>query len=161
MKKKKMFKILDKNLETKGLISIRQLKAIWALAHRAGFTEEDLHSLVESFSGKKSIRSLNRQEARQVIEDLLFKVEGSDLPSLEATGEEGKITRAQMILMEGLSRPMGWDLQRLLRLARKMYGAGNLVDLKVRQASGLIEALKAIKRRYVLDRTNRVKGHAA
>jgi hypothetical protein len=66
-----------------------------------------------------------------------------------------------MILMEGLSRQMGWDLQRLLRLARKMYGAGNLVDLKVRQASGLIEALKAIKRRYVLDRTNRVKGYAA
>jgi hypothetical protein len=156
-----MVNIWNKKLETKGLISIRQLKAIWALAHRAGFTEEDLHSLVESFSGKKSIRSLNRQEARQVIEDLLFKAEGSDLPSLEATGEEGKITRAQMILMEGLSRQMGWDLQRLLRLARKMYGAGNLVDLKVRQASGLIEALKAIKRRYVLDRTNRVKGYAA
>jgi len=153
--------ICDKKMETSGLISMRQLKAIWALAHRAGFKKEDLYALVESLSGKKSIRFLNTQEARRVIEDLLLKAEGGDLRSLEAAGQEGTMTRAQMALIGILSRQIGWNSWRLLRLARRMYGVGNLVDLKVRQASGLIEALKVIRRRSDLDWADRVKSRAA
>jgi hypothetical protein len=153
--------VCDKKPETRGLISIRQMKAIWALAHRAGFKNEDLYALVESLSGKKSIRFLNRQEAGEVIEDLLLKAEGVALQSVRVTGEEGTMTRAQMALMGILSRQIGGNPSRLLRLARRMYGVGNLADLKVRQASGLIEALKAIKRRSDLDWAEHVGDQAA
>jgi hypothetical protein len=153
--------VCDRKLETNGLISTRQLKAIWALARRAGFEKEDLYALVESLSGKKTIRSLNRQEARRVIEDLLLKAEGGDLRSLEAAGQGGTMTQAQMVLLGVLSRQTGWNSWRLLRLAQRMYGVRNLVDLKVRQASGLIEALKAIRRRSDLDWADHVKSRAA
>jgi hypothetical protein len=153
--------VCDKKLETRGQVSMRQLKAVWALAHRAGFEKEDLYALVESLSGKKSIRFLNRQEARRVIEDLLLKAEGGEFQSVEAAGQKGTVTRAQMALIGILGRQIGWNLRQLSRLTRRMYGVGNLVDLKVRQASGLIEALKAIRRRSDLDWADRIKSRAA
>jgi hypothetical protein len=42
-----------------------------------------------------------------------------------------------------------------------MYGVGNFEDLRVRQASGMIEALKAIKRRSELGGADRDKDQAA
>lgn len=117
--------------------------------------------MVESLSGKKSIRFLNRQEARQVIEDLLLKVEGGNLRSLEAAGQRGTMTRAQMALMGRLSQQIGWNLWQISRLAQRMYGVGNFEDLRVRQASGMIEALKAIKRRSELGGADRDKDQAA
>ena len=53
----------------------------------------------------------------------------------------------QMVFMGALSNQIGWDQWRVLRLAQRMYGIRQLKDLKVREASGLIEALKAMKRR--------------
>ena len=103
--------------------------------------------MVESSTGKKSIRSLSKQEAREIIEDLLLKGGGADLISQEAIGEKGRGTRAQMVFIGALSRHMGWDQRRLQRLAQRMYGVRQLADLRVRQASGLIEALKAMKMR--------------
>jgi hypothetical protein len=153
--------VCDRKLETRGQISIRQLKAIWVLSRRAGFEKEDLYALVEFLSGKKSIHFLNRQEARRVIEDLLLKAEGGNLRSVEAAGQKGTITRAQMALVGILVRQIGWNGGQLLRLTRRMYGVRNLADLKVRQASGLIEALKSIRRRSDLDWADRVKGRAA
>jgi hypothetical protein len=153
--------VCDKKPETSGLISIQQLKAIWALAHRAGFKNEELYALVESLSGKKSIRLLDRQEAGEVIEDLLLKTEGVALQSPRGTGKEGTMTRAQMALMGILGRRIGWNLWQISRLARRMYRVENLADLKVRQASGLIEALKAIKRRSGFDGAEHIGNQAA
>ena len=130
-----------------GLISTKQIKAIWALSHRAQLQEENLRILVESSTGKKSIRSLSKQEAREIIEDLLFKAGGQELISQEATGKEGRVTRAQVVFIGVLSSQIRWDQWRVLRLAQRMYGVRQLKDLKVREASGLIEALKAMKRR--------------
>jgi hypothetical protein len=50
-------------------------------------------------------------------------------------------------LLVRLADEMGWGPERLPALARRMYGAGAIRDLTVRQASGLIEALKAIAKR--------------
>ena len=129
------------------MISKQQLKAIWALSHRTGLNEEDLRSLVEAFSGKKSIRSLSRQAASEIIERLLLKGEGTDSAFQETIGQKERGTRAQMVLIGELSGQMGWDQSRLLRLVQRMYGVRQLTDLKIRQASGLIEALKAMRRR--------------
>ncbi|HLB01881.1 MAG TPA: phage protein GemA/Gp16 family protein [Nitrospiria bacterium] len=134
-------------LDKTGLISTKQLKAIWALSHRARLQEEDLRILVEWSTGKKSIRSLSKQEAQEIIEDLLIKAGGKELISQEVTDKEGRITRAQMVFMGALSNQIGWDQWRVLRLAQRMYGIRQLKDLKLREASGLIEALKAMKRR--------------
>ena len=129
------------------MISKQQIKAIWALAHRAGLEEEELRELVESFTGEKSIRSLSQEEAGEIIEDLLLKGGETDWAFREAIGAKERGTQAQMAFIGGLSRQMGWDQSRTLRLARRMYGVQELMNLKTRQASGLIEALKAIRRR--------------
>lgn len=118
-------------------ITKKQLRAIWALAHRTGLNEEDLHVRTKLFFGKNSIRSLTKQEASRVIEYLLHK---------------GETTRAQITLIKILTAQMGWSRQHLNGLAQKMYGKRELGDLNVRQASGLIEALKAIKVRHVKGR---------
>jgi hypothetical protein len=147
-------------LNTSGFISPRQLKAIWALARRAGLQEEGLHRVVESLTGKRSLRSLSKEEARGIIEDLLLKT-GMKVISYPGGGGLGQITRAQMALIGGLTMQMGWDRQRLVGLARKMYGVGWLIDLKAKQASGLIEALKVMRKRRALERINPVKGQVA
>ena len=133
----------DKN----GLISTKQIKAIWALSHRAQLQGGDLRILVESSTGKRSIRSLSKQEAREIIEDLLIKAGGKEPILQDATDKEGRVTRAQMVFIGALSSQIRWDQQRVLRLAQRMYGVRQLKDLKVKEASGLIEALKAMKMR--------------
>lgn len=135
-----------RGLTRTGSISKRHLKAIWALAHRAGLQEEDLHIFVESLTGKKSIRSLTGEEAKQVIRALLLKA-GAGLILFSGREKAGRVTRAQMAMLGGLADQMGWDGKRLLGLARRMYGVKRLMDLEVKQASGLIEALKAMKQR--------------
>jgi hypothetical protein len=130
------------------MISKKQIKAIWALAHREGLEEEELRKLVESFTGKKSIRSLSQQEAGEIIEDLLLKGVKAGWAFQRAMDKEKRGTRAQIAFIGGLSRQIGWDQSQALGLARRMYGVQELTNLKVNEASGLIEALKAIRRRW-------------
>jgi hypothetical protein len=130
-------------------ITKKQLRAIWALAHRTGLNEEDLHVRTELFFGKNSIRSLTKQEASRVVEYLLQKGEVMEKIPERIVDIEGIITRAQIMLIEKLTDQMGWSVRHLNGLAQKMYGARELGGLNVRQASGLIEALKAIKLRHV------------
>jgi hypothetical protein len=121
-------------------ISPRQLKAIWALSHRAGLDDGALHVLVASRTGRSSLRELRRTEAAAVIDELLAKVSGR----VGAPQKAGAATRAQQALLTRLAGDLEWPSERLPALARRMYGAGALRELTVKQASGLIEALKAI-----------------
>lgn len=124
-------------------ISTRQMKAIWALSHRAGLDEEGLHALVAARTGRASLRELRRTEAAALIDELLAKVSGRP----RAPQKVGAVTRPQQALLARLADEMGWGPERLPALARRMYGAGAIRDLTVKQASGLIEALKAIAKR--------------
>lgn len=124
-------------------ISPRQLKAIWALSHRVGLDEGALHALVASRTGRASLRELRRSEAAAIIDELLAKVSGrAAVPQ-----KVGAATRAQQALLARLAEEMEWPPERLPALARRMYGAPGIRDLTVKQASGLIEALKAIAAR--------------
>lgn len=139
-------------------ITKRQIKAIWALAHHGGLNAEDLHRQIESSVGKRSLRQLSREEAARVIQGLLPKLDDRDWMLDDSEGNlsstsishpvSNPYTSAQMAFMGRLIWEMGWDQKRLLRLAYRMYGVRRLADLTVRQASGLIEALKAIGKRH-------------
>jgi hypothetical protein len=78
-----------------------------------------------------------------VIDALLAKVSGkAPVPQ-----RPGAATRAQQALLARLAAVLEWPPERLPALARRMYGAGALRELTVKQASGLIEALKAMAKR--------------
>jgi hypothetical protein len=121
-------------------ITSRQLKALWALSHRAGLDDRELHELVAARTGHASVRELLQSEAGALIEELAAKVEGKPV----AAPRPGAATRAQQAMLDRLAGEMGWSLARLPALARRMYGAQTIRDLTVKQASGLIEALKAM-----------------
>ncbi|MEW6681337.1 MAG: phage protein GemA/Gp16 family protein [Nitrospirota bacterium] len=124
-------------------ISPRQLKAIWALSHRVGLDEGALHVLVASRTGRASLRELRRSEAAMVIDELLAKVSGRT----SAPRKPGAMTKAQQALLARLAAELDWPPERLPALARRMYGASAIRELTVKQASGLIEALKAMLKR--------------
>ncbi|HET6370186.1 MAG TPA: phage protein GemA/Gp16 family protein [Nitrospiria bacterium] len=137
-------------------ITNRQLRAVWAIAHRAGLNEREVHAEVESLSGKSSIRLLTRREAAAVIDRLLgLKNQGSGVrgqgparePQYLKTISKERLSAAQLFFIEALGEQAGWETRRVLGLARRMYGVDGLQSLDRRQASGLIEALKTIKRR--------------
>ncbi|MBI3352266.1 MAG: DUF1018 domain-containing protein [Nitrospirae bacterium] len=138
-----------KNLKSSEAISKKQMRAIWALSNRLGLQEEDLHARVESISGKKSIRALTKSEARHVIEDLLLLAGSQKRGSEKSTLEKGKVTQAQMDFIYETGRKIGWKKEHIFGLAKKMYRVSQLKNLRVEQASGLIEALKAIQNRNI------------
>jgi hypothetical protein len=121
-------------------ITSRQLKALWALSHRAGLDDAALHALVLARTGHASVRELLQSEAGAVIEELAAKVEGRPV----VVPRPGAATRAQQALLVRLAEQMEWPPERLPALARRMYGAQVIGELTVKQASGLIEALKAM-----------------
>jgi hypothetical protein len=134
-----------------GEITKRQIWAIWALAHRAGLKEEDLRSLIDGTWSKRSLRSLTRQEAGRMIEHLLTTNGTVEVIPTQGAEIRGSPSMAQMAFMEKLIRELEWDRLRLYRLARRMYGVRHLEDLNSRKASGLIEALKAIRKRSTIE----------
>ncbi|MFZ5863107.1 MAG: phage protein GemA/Gp16 family protein [Nitrospirota bacterium] len=124
-------------------ITSRQLKALWALSHRAGLDDAALHALVASRTGRASVRELLQREAGALIEELAAAVEGRPV----VVTRPGAATRAQEAMLARLADEMRWPPERLPALARRMYGARAIGELTVKQASGLIEALKAMATR--------------
>jgi hypothetical protein len=116
------------------------LKAIWALSHRVGLDDGELHALVAARTGRVSLRELQRAEAATVIDELLAKVSGR----APAPQRVGAVTRPQQALLARLADELEWPPERLPALARRMYGASAIRELTVKQASGLIEALKSM-----------------
>jgi hypothetical protein len=110
-----------------------QLRLVWALAARLRLNPDGLHDRVRSRFGVGSIREMSRDEASRLIRDLL--------------DEAGAVTTAQIHLVQAISARMGWTARDVLRLARRMYSVRRLYGLSRKQASGLIEALKAMQAR--------------
>ena len=133
-------------------ITKQQLKAIWAIAHQLGFDEKELHARVEVLTGRRSIRNLTRPQAARVIDWLLQRGGVENRNPLAGPRGKETATKAQRSMIDWLLQQAGWDSWRLIRLARRMYGVRNLDDLDIREASGLIEALKAVEKRQSLGR---------
>jgi hypothetical protein len=122
-------------------ITRQQIRAIWALCHQLRMDEQTLHILVKTLTGVSSIRQLSNSQAIQLI-DLLLARTGVKSPGLSR--HPGQSTPSQLAYIQGLATHLGWQEAHTLGLAKRMYHVCRLRDLSVRQASGLIEALKAI-----------------
>jgi len=122
-------------------ITKQEIRAIWALCHQLGVEEGALHGLAKAITGLSSIRQLSSSQATHLI-DLLLARTGVKSPGLSR--HPGQSTPRQLAYIQGLATHLGWQEAHTLGLAKRMYHVCRLRDLSVRQASGLIEALKAI-----------------
>lgn len=96
-------------------VTSHQMKALWALAHRAGLDEGELHALVVSRTGRASLRELRRAEAAAVIDKLLAKV-GAGAPVPQRVGA---VTRPQQAQLARLAAgKIVWAPERLPALAQ-------------------------------------------
>lgn len=138
-----------RGLMGKGTVTVAQIKAIWALAHRAGMDAAILHGWVRSQWRKNSIRALTNREARQVIRNLMLKMAGGVEDRRQEQPGPGMGTEPQLAMILSLGQQIHWGRDHVLHLAGRMYGVKKLTDLTVAEASGLIEALKAIRTRRV------------
>jgi hypothetical protein len=128
-------------------IGKNQLKAIWAQSHRMGLNGESLHEFVENQTRKKSLRTLTHTEAQQILLQLQQKKSGKIQTGEEGSERGNHISFSQIDFIHGLAKEMDWNRFRTQRLTQRMYGLRKLERMNKKQASGLIEALKAIKKR--------------
>lgn len=123
-------------------VTPKQIKALWAKAGRARIPERELRGWAYSRTGKRSIRALSKREASRLIGEL-HDVEAGQVGLLSSD----RMTAAQAGWIGALGGMIGWDERQLVGLARKMYHGKGMRALSRREASGLIEALKAIGER--------------
>ncbi|BFH11109.1 hypothetical protein J6TS7_21670 [Paenibacillus dendritiformis] len=122
-------------------ITYPQIKNIFGLARQARMDNEELHTLVLSLTGSNSIKALSKAQGIKVI-DRLNMMLGKFKPSSRATSN-------QIWQIHKLAEELGWksDPRRLRRFLEKQQGVSHTAYLSPAQASNVIEALKAMKRR--------------
>lgn len=127
--------------------TVRQLRMIWALSHQRGFDEPTLRQWITAASGQPSLRRLTVGEASQLIDGLQHPA--WDLEAFQSllTQRADRMTAVQERFIARLAAVIGWSEPQVTGLARRMYHRSRRESLTRAQASGLIEALKAIHRR--------------
>jgi hypothetical protein len=125
----------------------QQFRMIWLLSHQRGVAELALRKWIEAVSGQTSLRRLTTSQASQLIEGL--QDTSKDVTAFCASLAErtDRMTAAQQQLIGQLAGTLGWSTHQVRGLAQHMYGRSPGESLTRFQASGLIEALKAMKRR--------------
>lgn len=127
-------------------VTSKQVRAIWGYAALLKVSEERLREWIYAETGKGSLRELSLLEASRIIGDMEWETK------LEVGGLllRGRMTGAQFRKIVRMGAEIGWNQERILGLAGKMYRVERLQDLDQKKASGLIEALKAIQNRNLL-----------
>lgn len=122
-------------------ISYDQIKKIFALAREAGLDNEVLHELVTAVTGSESIKALTKRQGIRVI-DRLNQILGHTTAADRATGK-------QVWQINKLAEELGWkdNPRRLRGFLESRQGVSHPKYLKLSQASDVIEALKAMKKR--------------
>lgn len=125
-----------------------QVKAIFGLAHRVQFDDDDIHQLVEEVTGKRSIRALNRDEADKVI----AKLGGDPIVSRRTVQHRRKqagvaqiAQPAHLQLMRDLARRRQMTDEGLAQLTRSIIKKNT--PTTTAETNKVIEALKAMNRR--------------
>ncbi|HXZ24621.1 MAG TPA: phage protein GemA/Gp16 family protein, partial [Nitrospiria bacterium] len=101
----------------------------------------------EAVSGQTSLRRLTRGQASRLIEGLQGTVPDAESFRAGLVNREGRLSAAQQRLIDRLAGELGWRARQVTGLARRMYGRVASKSLTRSQASGLIEALKAMEQR--------------
>ena len=132
------------------------LKTVWGLAKspELKLTDEELHMLVETHTGKTSMKELNLRETQTMIRVLgrmkesVRRDAGERIPAGKRTGRGNPGTENQRAKIFKLAGELGWDKPaRLNGFCRRMFGVDNVCWLDYQQCSKLIEALKAMVQR--------------
>jgi hypothetical protein len=125
----------------------RQIRMIWALSHQRGMAGPALRDWVETVKGQPSLRRLTRRRASRLIEGLQGTVPNAASFSADLIIRGNRMTAAQGRLVDRLAGELEWRARQVTGLARHLYGLVPGESLTHSQASGLIEALKAMERR--------------
>lgn len=127
------------------------IRKLWGLAKspELKLTDEELHLIVESHTGKDSIKALSGQELQTVIR-VLVNMKDSVKRAERGRGHYrgNPATENQRKKIFKLTQELGWDKPaRVKGLCRKMFGVGAVEWLNYQQCSKLIEALKSMVER--------------
>lgn len=127
------------------------IKRVWGIAKspELKLTDEDLHVLVHTYTGKDSIKALNNKELQTVIR-VLNNMRGSAKKSERGRKRHSgsEVTGNQRKKIYKLTQELGWDKPaRVNGMCRKMFGVDAVEWLNYQQCSKLIEALKSMLKR--------------
>lgn len=124
----------------------QDIKKLWGIAKspELKLTDEELHMVVETHTGKDSIRSLNKRELQTVIR-VLCRLKDSANGQGKNYQRGNTATENQRKKIYRLAQELGWDRpERINGLCRKMFSTDRVEWLDYKQCSKLIEALKSM-----------------
>lgn len=118
-----------------------QLRMIYGLAKKAGMDSDTLHTVVDRLCRRESLSMLTVRDGNHVIEYLRRHLG-------EVDEAPGMATERQREYILGLARRMGWadNPLRLRNYLRAQYKVADVRFLTQRQASAVIDSLKAIQK---------------
>ena len=125
------------------------IKMVWGIAKspELKLTDEELHLLVQTHTGKESIRELGKRELQTVIRVLLHMKDSAKKSERKRPGGN-PATENQRKKIYKLTQALGWDKPaRVNGMCKRMFGVGSVEWLDYQQCSKLIEALKAMVER--------------
>jgi len=125
----------------------KQIKMIWALSHQRGLTAVALREWIVAVSGQPSLRRLTSGQASQLIDGLLDRSKEVGAFRSNLARRVNHMTVAQQWLIKLLAGELGLSAHQMTGLVQHMYGRSPSESLTRAQASGVIEALKAMRRR--------------
>jgi AraC-like DNA-binding protein len=125
----------------------QQIKMIWALSHQRGLTAAALREWIEAVNGQTSLRRLTSGQASQLIDGLLDRSKDVGAFRSNLATRINHMTVAQQWLIKLLAGELGLSAPQVTGLVQHMYGRSPSESLTRVQASGVIEALKAMRRR--------------
>lgn len=127
------------------------IKKLWGIAKspELKLTDEELHLIVASHTGKDSIKALNKRELQTVIR-VLGSMKDSVKKSERGRSRYGgnRATDNQRKKIFKLTQELGWEkAARVNGMCRRMFGVSAVEWLDYQQCSKLIEALKGMAAR--------------
>ena len=114
------------------VLTPQQMRCIYALARGGGISNDDLHAVVFTTTGKDSIRLLTTADAKQVI-DRLKRLTGQ-----ETTAPHNRPTKEQVAKIYALAAKLGWadDPKRLRAFLENKHARNCIEAMKAMLAGG-------------------------
>ncbi len=95
------------------MITEKQIKLIWVLAKQLGVDGQALHELIHGAYGKTSLKSLDKIEAKTIIDRFILaggKVKKKSAPRRNLPPNVVEmVTRKQLRFIETLEKELGWQ----------------------------------------------------
>jgi hypothetical protein len=122
---------------TEGRLDRKKLALIHVVKKELGISDPDYRCLLKRIAGVESAKNLDEDGFRKMMR---FFVR-SDYYRVNASG----MTLKQKMFIKSLASQLGWEETHLTNFIHKYYRRESLDDLTRKEASHLIESLKAIR----------------